>query len=75
VQARLQTVARTRPGKTAAQARACAPPPESPHDCEPVDAQRVGDASDIGSGGAPVLGVPCCQKAANPVVPSPVPVL
>jgi hypothetical protein len=45
------------------------------HDCEPVDAQRVGDASDIGSGGAPVLGVPCCQKAANPVVPSPVPVV
>jgi hypothetical protein len=35
---------------------------------------RSAAAANSGSGGAPVLGVPCCQKTANPVVPSPVPV-
>jgi hypothetical protein len=35
---------------------------------------RSAAAANSGSGGAPVLGVPCCQKTASPMVPSPVPV-
>ena len=106
----MQTVARTRPGKTAAQARACGPPPESPmtanrsmpsasatlatsaaadatsrpgcgvdrpypgRSCETQRMPRSAAAANSGSGGAPVLGVPRCQKTASPAVPSPVPV-
>jgi hypothetical protein len=34
----------------------------------------LGRGGDSGSGGAPMLGVPCCQKTASLVLPSPVPV-
>jgi hypothetical protein len=101
---------RPRSGRIAAHARACGPAAGMAYDREPVDAQRIGDAGDVGSrrrhfpawlrrrsavsgrscdtqrmprpaaaaisgsGGAPVFGVPWCQKTANPAAASPVPV-
>jgi hypothetical protein len=40
---------------------------------DPADA-ALGRGGEQRLGRAPVLGVPCCQKTASPVVPSPVPV-
>ena len=53
---------------------ACQDPPYPGRSCETQRMPRSAAAANSGSGGAPVLGVPCCQKTASPVGPSPVPV-